>query len=150
MSGESEGEFATEGYSTAESESVQEGEIDIPFLMPEEFREVTSMTPYSLEEELWKLSDKIMTQSQRHYIIHRPGQRTVAAVTPWVKPAYVTGERLVAYLEERIAGFLSGGEVDTAIEAMHQKLLENASSNVSSTKVKTPKTPKVSPKTRPA
>jgi hypothetical protein len=112
--------------STAEfaGEGSQEGTADIPFLYPEAFKEVSSVQLYSLEECLWQLSDRLMEQYQRHFMIRRPGEKTIAALTPLVKDWYVSPERVAAYVEERLQGFLTALEVDRELEAARVKLEE--------------------------
>jgi hypothetical protein len=78
--------------SSTESTSEQEGEADIPIFVPVPFKEISSITPYSLEETLWELSDRLMEQYQRHFMIRLPGKKTQAAVTPFVKSWYVKRE----------------------------------------------------------
>lgn len=114
------------GSASSDSSSWQDGESDIPIFTPEEFKELSSLTAYSLEEQLWELSDKIMQQNQRAFLIRRPGQETIAAVTPYVKTWYIAPERLNVYIEERLKGFLTTTEVDRALQAAHVHLLQEA------------------------
>ncbi len=108
----------------ADGLSFQEGMADIPFLYPVPFKEVSSITPYSLEESLWELSDRLMEQYQRHFMIRLPGKPTLAAVTPFVKNWYVRPEILQSYTEELMAGFLPAAEVDRALLKIEENLTQ--------------------------
>lgn len=99
----------------SESESWQEGEVDVPIFYPVPFKEVSSITAYTLEETLWELADRLMEQYQRHFFIRRPGGKTVAAVAPWVQPRYVTEKIRARYIERQLAGFLTVEDVDHAL-----------------------------------
>jgi len=112
--------------SSTETTSEQEGEADIPIFIPVPFKEVSSITPYSLEETLWELSDRLMEQYQRHFMIRLPGKKTQAAVTPFVKSWYVNPERLKAYANQLLAKFLTAPQVDKELLAIHQRLFKAA------------------------
>jgi hypothetical protein len=105
-----------------ETSSEQEGQADIPIFMPVPFKEVSSITPYSLEESLWELSDRLMEQYQRHFMVRIPGRPTRAAVTPHVEPRFVRAERIAAYRDKACAGFLRAAEVDEALLKIHNQL----------------------------
>ena len=98
-----------------DSDGYTESDSDIPFLYPVPFQEVSSIVPYSLEESLWQLSDRLMEQYQRHFMIRIPGEQTLAAVTPFVKKWYVTSEASKEYMEMCSRKFLSLDEIDTAL-----------------------------------
>jgi hypothetical protein len=108
--------------SSMESSSEQEGEADIPIFIPTPFKEVSSVTHYSLEEMLWQLSDRLMEQYQRHFMIRVPGQPTRAAVTPFVKSWHVRPEVLAAYKDRISDKFLRAAEVDQALFDVHNQL----------------------------
>ena len=106
--------------------SSQEGEADTPLFYPVPFREVSSIVPYSLEETVWEMADRLMEQYQRHFFVRRPGQKTVVAVTPYVKSWLVTPERVEAYTVKQLGGFLTSEEVDEALEEIHASLQREA------------------------
>ena len=110
------------GEGSVESSVEQEGEADIPIFIPTPFKEVSSITPYSLEETLWELSDRLMEQYQRHFMIRIPGQPTSAAVTPFVNSWYATPKTLTAYRERLCGKFLRAAEVDQALFNVHNQL----------------------------
>lgn len=108
--------------SSFETSSEQEGETDIPIFVPVPFKEVSSITPYSLEESLWELSDRLMEQYQRHFMIRIPGEPTRAAITPFVNVWHVNPETLAKY-KDRVSGqFLHATEVDAALFGLHNQL----------------------------
>lgn len=108
--------------SSMENVVENEGEADIPVTRSTPFKEVSSITPYSLDETLWEFSDRLMEQYQRHFMIRIPGQPTVAAVTPFVKSWYVRPEELAKYKERIGGGFLTAKEVDEALFELHNQL----------------------------
>lgn len=112
----------TESMSSAAISSEQEGEADIPIFRPEPFKEVSSVTHYSLEELLWQLSDSLMQQYQRHYMIRIPGMTTRAAVTPYVKSWRVRERNVGEYTGKLRQGFLSAANVDKALFEIHDRL----------------------------
>lgn len=113
---------STTSGSSASSSSWSEGVQDIPFLMPVPFKEASSVQLWSLEELLREAEDRLMEQYQRHFMIRRPGRKTVAAVTPYVKPFFVREERLAAYVAKQLAAYPAAEEVDRAIAALHADL----------------------------
>lgn len=88
--------------SAMESESWSDGEADIPIFYPVPFREISSMTPYTLEEQKNRLADSLMAQYQRHYFIKRPGHDTIPAATPFVKTFRIFPENEAAYILEEL------------------------------------------------
>jgi len=104
------------------SESRTEGEVDVPFIYPEAFTEVSSLTAYSLEEQLWELASQLREQYQRHFMIRRPGKSTIAGVTPFVKPYKTDPEDVTIYIEKCLKGFLTPLEVDRALLNIHDRL----------------------------
>lgn len=112
--------------SSTAQQSEQEGTTDIPIFVPVPFKEVSSITSYSLEETLWELSDRLMEQYQRHYMIRLPGKKTVAAATPFLQSWYVKPARIAQYTEKTLGNFLSATEVDRELNAVHDQLLKAA------------------------
>jgi hypothetical protein len=105
-----------------DSSTEHEGQADIPIFMPVPFKELSSITPYSLEETLWEMSDRLMEQYQRHFMIRVPGQPTRAAVTPFVKNWFVKPATLAAYKDRISDAFLRAVEVDAALLQIHNEL----------------------------
>ena len=104
----------------------QESDADIPGIHYEPFKEVSSITPYTLEEILWQMSERLMVQYKRHYFVKLPGKKVVAAETPDVKPRHVSGETLQSYTDRCLAKFLTVEEVDRHLAEAEQNLLERA------------------------
>jgi hypothetical protein len=90
------------GTARAASDTDGESVADIPILIPEPFTEITSRTTYSLEEQLWRWSDRLMEQYQRHCFIKLPGRKTIPMLVPRVKD-YFVGNAAVANYEAAIA-----------------------------------------------
>jgi hypothetical protein len=111
--------------SSTESESWSEGEADIPIFYPRPFKEISSITPYTLEEQKNRLADMLMAQYQRHYFIKRPGNDTIPSATPFVKAFRIFPENEEAYiLEELIKPYaLPVPEIDRLL-AEHLRTLE--------------------------
>lgn len=116
----STGESSLQGNSEAGQE--QEGEANIPIVLHKPFKEVSSITSYSLDEMLWELSDRLMEQYQRHYMIRIPGRPTRAAVTPFVVSRAVEPKVLAAYKDHMSEQFLHANEVDAALREVHNQL----------------------------
>lgn len=131
--------------SSMETTTENEGETDIPIFIPVPFKEVSSITPYSLEETLWELSDRLMEQYQRHFMIRIPGKSTRAAVTPFVKSWYVRPEVIAAYRNLLCERFLPAKEVDQALFNIRNQLTLEATgiplTAGSEPELKAPKTP---------
>lgn len=108
--------------SAMESISHMQGEANIPIFIPVPFREVSSITPYSLEEMLWEISDRLMQQYQRHFMIRIPGQETRGCVAPFVKSRHVRQSGVATYTDRLREGFLRPCDVDQALFAVHNKL----------------------------
>jgi hypothetical protein len=118
------GESFTENWSDAIGGNLTEteGEADIPVTKTVPFKEVSSITPYSLDETLWELTDRLIEQYQRHFFVRIPGRPTKAAVTPFVKSWYVKPERIEEYKDSLLKNFLTPAEVDRAIFKIHNDL----------------------------
>lgn len=128
----SETETSATSRLDTEGESYAEGESDMPIFYPMPFKEESSRTVYSLEEQKHRLADSLMTQFQRHYFLRRPGQRTVAAVTPNVNTYQIFAKREAEYvLEALIKPYaLAIPEIDQRLEKRRKQLLEAATGRV--------------------
>lgn len=118
--------FGFDSTMDSSTESWSEGEADVPFIYPEAFKEVSSITAYSMEEMTWMLASQLREQYQRHFMIRRPGEPTIAGVTPFVKTFKVRPDRITTYIEKCLDGFLTSGEVDRAIEGIHRQIQREA------------------------
>jgi hypothetical protein len=127
-----------------------EGSTNVPIFVPEPFIERTPGPTFSLEESLWMLADQLMEQYQRHFFIRRPGQRTLAAVTPFVKPWRMPPGRMDAYVESILAKYPSATEIDALVGALREKLISEAREAAEPAIVPSdhePRKPRGSPKT---
>lgn len=113
----------SDSYSESTSESWSEGEADVPFIYPEAFKEISSITPYSLEEQLWQIAGVMRNQYQRHFIIQRPGRPTVTGVTPFLKSFYIEKEDKEEYINKCLNSFMNPVDVDNSLLEIHKKLL---------------------------
>jgi hypothetical protein len=108
----SESEAFTYGKTTGSAES----EADVPILIPVPFKEVTSRAPYSLEEQIWRWSDRFMEQYQRHCFAKLPGQQAVPMLVPFVQDYFVYNETKAEY--ERDLGNLIEAKHPSEVDAM--------------------------------
>lgn len=124
-------EFSGQGTFTAESssESWAEGVSDIPIFYPVPFKETSSITPYSLEEQRQRLAEQLMLLLQRHYFIRRPGKKTIPAVTPFVKSYRVFPTTQERYVVEQLLepNGLSIREIDNLLDALKERLPDDSS-----------------------
>jgi hypothetical protein len=109
-------EGVTEGYST------QEGQANVPIIRPVPYKALDKLIPYSLDETLWEMTDRLMQQYQRHFMIRRPGKETIAAITPYVEDWRVAPSRVQSYVDAKLARFLTAQQVDAALDEIHTKL----------------------------
>ena len=91
-------QIASSGMAEGSSESWQAGEVDVPMMRPEPYRETTSKTMYSLKEQLNRLADRVKEQYQRHFFIKRPMHKTVAVITPFVEAFRIFRRREEEYV----------------------------------------------------
>ena len=77
---------SSSGYSDAYSDSSSESEVDIPIFFPVPFQELSSVTYYSLEEQLTELTAALKYQFQRHCFIEIRQQETQPLLVPFVEP----------------------------------------------------------------
>ena len=121
-------EVEISGRGEFESSTVIEGETDIPIFFPEPFKEVTSAEFWSLEEQIWRLSEELKGLPPRQCFIHIPGRRTQRMIVPYVKSFYVSEERVQRYkqlLYER-CGALRREEADRIIRMEKERIREEA------------------------
>ena len=118
--------IASTGTGEMSSMVLQDGEADIPIFYPVPFKEISSIQTYSLDEVLWQMTDRLMEQYQRHFMIRRPGKPTVAAVTPFVKSRLVRPERTAGYVDELLGNYLTSAEVDQRLEEARLALEKEA------------------------
>ncbi|HEX8340114.1 MAG TPA: type IV secretory system conjugative DNA transfer family protein [Tepidisphaeraceae bacterium] len=85
------GTARSKGGSAGKSHAVTRGTSQSPMLIPVLGRESTTPVYRSVEEQLFMATQRLSGQPQRHCTVRLAGTLTpVAAVTPAVKPAFVT------------------------------------------------------------
>jgi hypothetical protein len=116
---------STESTSQGDSSGFTEGQSDIPIFYPVPFREVSQIATFTLEEQRYRLAESLKLQYQRHYFIRRPGEKTIAAVTPFVNPCRIFPEREKAFILDRLIKpyALPVGEIDQELAARRERLL---------------------------
>jgi hypothetical protein len=114
---------STEGDAEGDVDTSQESVADVPGTRHIPFKESSSVELYQLQDQLWRLADRLKLQYQKHYFLRRPGQKTIPAEAPLVETRYVRSEDVLRYVEDVLEGFLTPAEVDAALEETHQKLL---------------------------
>lgn len=111
-----------DSYLDSTSDSWSETIADVPSISFEEFQEVTGITPFSLDELIREKADLLMDLYQRHYVIRRPGQPTITAMTPFVEQFKIKPDKVARYLEQCLAGFLTAKMVDDKLIEIHRQL----------------------------
>ena len=118
----------TSGTGRSWGDSSMEGVIDIPIFIPLPFRELSSEEYWTLEEQIWKMSDALKAQFQRHCFIQIPEQETQPMLVPFVKefriyPKHVEGYKQKLY---RRNDALPVAEVDVILSAERERLKAQA------------------------
>jgi len=116
----SSSEMDTENY--GESESV----MDMPVTVYDSFEELSSVEHWTLEEQLWRMSEALMSQLVRHCFIQLPGRKTGPMLVPKVKEYGVLKSTLQKYEQALYnkMGALKKEEADRLI-AEQKKQLES-------------------------
>lgn len=119
---ESEGDASGEGDFFGESWA--ESEIDIPIFYPVPFEELSSLEYWSLEEQIWRMSDALKKQFPRHCFIQTPGRKTQPMLIPFVKEYYLSERDLSQYQLELYTETkaLPKAEVDELLKEERERL----------------------------
>lgn len=144
---ESHAEHRSDTRSSGKSRMRSSGWADIPIYRPEPFKEVSSITPYSLEEHWTRLAHSLMEQYQRHYFIKRRNQPAIAAVTPLIEEFRIFPKREQAYILEKLIKpyALPVEEIDQELADRLERLQRRARHEINSA----PEGKKQVPKSRP-
>lgn len=96
-----------------------ESVADVPILMPEPFHEVSQRAVFSRDDQIWRWSDRLMEQYQRHCYVKLPGEATVPLLVPFVQDPSVlpTVARTYEADVQRAAGAESPERVDQRLQA---------------------------------
>lgn len=89
---------------------------DIPMMKPKPYKEVTGVTMYTLEEQLWRWGDRLMNQPQRNFVLRIPGKPTMQALAEIVAERFVTPEVVAAY--EKQISLMIGAKSPTEVDEM--------------------------------
>jgi len=84
------GEFDADTYGVA----------DIPIFIPVPFQELSSVQYWTLEEQIWRMSDALKEQFPRHCFIKILNQKTQPLLVPLVKEFYLHKDDLLHYQED--------------------------------------------------
>jgi len=117
---EGDGDF--EGYSSSDSV------IDIPIYRPVPFQELSSEEYWSLENQIWRMSESLRGQFQRHCFVQIPAQKTQPMLVPFVKSFYVSDNEVTEYercLYNR-TNALPKAEADMIIDMSRRDLRQKA------------------------
>jgi hypothetical protein len=149
---ESRTEHQNEMRSSGRSRMRSSGRADVPIYRPEPFKEVSSITPYSLEEHWTRLAHNLMEQYQRHYFIKRRGQPAIAAVTPVIEEFRIFPRREQEYILEKLIKphALSVEEIDQNIADRLKRLHRQARHGTSPQPKSARKEKQQDPESRPA
>lgn len=110
--------FPAVGTVAAKSNARGDSIADIPMFTPQEFSE-ESGTPYTLEEQLWRWSDRLQELPQRHFVAKVPGCAAQSLIVPLVKDHFVR-RAVIDEFEDAIARQVSAKrpeEVDQILSA---------------------------------
>lgn len=88
------------GSTSFEGESDFESEADIPIFYPMPFEELSSLEYWSLEEQIWRMSEALKGQFTRHCFVQVPGQKTQPMLVPLVREYNLFQEVLIEYQQE--------------------------------------------------
>ena len=110
------------------SDGTTESEIDIPFyfLVPKE--ELTSLEYWSRDDQIWKMSDALMAQFQRHGFIQIPEQDTQPMLVTFVRRHGVYPKDFISYqreFHENVEAFPIA-EVDGLLEVEREQIKARA------------------------
>ena len=150
---QTESQSETQGWAEQEMEIEASSEMDIPMLLPVPFQELSSAETWSLEEQIWRMSDALKGQFQRHCFIQMPTHKTRPMLVPFVKSYNVYPKALVEYQEKlyQQAGAITHNQADKILEAQKLKLIQDMQASLmqsapqtaqAKAKIKKPKRPK--------
>lgn len=117
-------EVGVSGSAQSKGESEFEGEADIPIFYPVPFKELSSVEHWSLEEQIWRMSDALKGQFARHCFVQVPGQKTQPMLVPFVKEYHMFNKDLLQYkkIVNHQVKALPTNEVDKLLEEQTKQL----------------------------
>jgi hypothetical protein len=107
-----------------EADTYGDAEADIPIFIPVPFKELTSEEYWSLEEQIWRMSDALKEQFPRHCFIKVLNQKTQPMLVPMVKEYHLFEKDLLKYQKELYAQVkaLPRQDVDKLLEEQKEDL----------------------------
>lgn len=114
------------GESTGESWSASRSSTEVPFYEMHEFRELSSLTFLSLEEQLYKKKAQMKRQETQYAAILIPGQNVELVKTPTLQELPIseaTREEFKAACFEKAGCFKSPEEADLEVRVLEESLL---------------------------
>lgn len=98
--------------------------VDIPIFIPVPFKELSSKEYWSLEEQIWRTTDALKEQFQRHCFIKILNKKTQPMLVPFVKEYHFFEEDLIKYQKMlyRQVGALSKREIDRLLEEQKKRI----------------------------
>lgn len=128
---EFEAQSASEGRSHVESTG--ESESDVPMLIPQMGKELSSVQFESLEEQLFRAMAALFDQEQRRCVARTVGTRMpVELLTPTVKAATASHERVEAYFQKQVNRWpfmVKTGEAQRRLDERAKELAERFSNS---------------------
>ena len=114
----------TEGGGSGTADATSESEVDIPIFIPVPFEELSSMEYWSRDDQIWRMSDALKAQFQRHCFIQIPARRTQPMLVPLVKAFRIYPKRVLKYQHKLYgqAKALPTAEVDGLLSAERERL----------------------------
>jgi len=119
-----ESQGSASGYGSGYADTTSESVADVPIFIPVPFRELTSEEYWSLEEQIWRMSDALKAQFPRHCFIQVPGKETQPLLVPFIKEYRLFPDDLLSY-EQDLYGrcqALPGVVVDGILEKERERL----------------------------
>lgn len=95
-----ESQTSVSGSGRMESETYGDAVADIPIFIPVPFKELSSEAYWTLEEQIWRMSDALKEQFPRHCFIKILNQKTQPMLVPIVKQYHLFEKDLLQYQKE--------------------------------------------------
>jgi len=114
----------------ADTHAESEGVADVPIFIPVPFKEMSSVTYYTPEEQVLELTAALKEQYGRHCFIKIQNEQTQPLLVPFVRHYYTSGKNQAWYCEKQLKkqDALPVAEVDQLLESQESALLKEASS----------------------
>ena len=128
-----ESQTSVSGSGKTEAETYGDAVADIPIFIPVPFKELSSETYWTLEEQIWKMSDALKEQFPRHCFIKILNQKTQPMLVPLVKEYHLFEKDFLEYQKElynqikaltsrQVDGLLEEQKKDLEVMARNQEI----------------------------